>query len=52
MRPFDNGPVHGLLHGPMHAVHGHHDARHHHTGRVAPWFVLAFVAFLAAVTVG
>ncbi len=30
----------------------HHDARQHHTNRATPWFVLAAVAFLAALTVG
>jgi hypothetical protein len=29
----------------------HHDARQHRTHRATPWFVLALVAFLAALTV-
>lgn len=29
----------------------HHDARQHRTHRATPWFVLAVIAFLAALTV-
>ena len=29
----------------------HHDARQHRTNRAAPWFVVAVLAFLAALTV-
>jgi hypothetical protein len=30
----------------------HHDVRHHRTGRVAPWFVVAAVALIAAFVAG
>ncbi|MFN8021642.1 MAG: hypothetical protein U0Q03_08975 [Acidimicrobiales bacterium] len=47
------------FHHQGHSGHGHvaadplahHDARQHHTGRATPWFVLAAVAFLAALSV-